>query len=151
MATLLDLMKNPYKEYISNNDKYRYNEDINYIEKYIDGEWKRGSYRLDYYSDLQYEEIISILKKEKKIIEDNIKIAIEHNLSFAYNEEMTKVSILVGLIPVQLSEEQTREKIQEIFNENNFTNMGEAMKVIIPKLGGIADKKLISKIVKEMF
>lgn len=101
--------------------------------------------------ELTDEEIISILKKEKKIIEDNIKIAIEHNLSFAYNEEMTKVSILVGLIPVQLSEEQTREKIQEIFNENNFTNMGEAMKVIIPKLGGIADKKLISKIVKEMF
>ena len=84
-------------------------------------------------------------------IEDNIKIAIEHNLSFAYNEEMTKVSILVGLIPTQLSEEETREKIQEIFSENNFTNMGEAMKIIIPKLGGIADKKLISKIVKEMF
>ena len=56
MATLLDLMKNPYKEYISNNDKYRYNEDKNYIETYITGEWKRGTLRLDYYSSLQYDE-----------------------------------------------------------------------------------------------
>ena len=57
MATLLDLIKNPYKEYISNNDKYRYNEDINYIETYITGEWKRGALRLDYYSNLDYKEL----------------------------------------------------------------------------------------------
>ena len=132
------------KEAMINKDKV-----VRDLLRYINSEISKKE--KDNKKELTDEEIISILKKEKQIIEDNIKIAIEHNLSFAYNEEMTKVSILVGLIPVQLSEEQTREKIKEIFNENNFTNMGEAMKIIIPKLGGIADKKLISKIVKEMF
>lgn len=102
--------------------------------------------------DLTDDEIIGIIKKEIKANEELIKIVNSNNIAntFIVDEANIKIKLLNDLLPTQLSEEEVRQKITELFNEYNFENMGQAMKVVIPALGAIADKGLISKIVKEM-
>lgn len=95
--------------------------------------------------------IIDIIKKEIKSIEENVQIAIAHGHNMDFYEEGSKAGVLASLLPKQLTQEEVKQAINELFEENNYANMGAAMKDILPKLGAIADKRTISALVKERF
>lgn len=95
--------------------------------------------------------IIDIIKKEIKSIEENVQIAIAHGHNTNFYDEGTKAAVLASLLPKQLTQEEVKQAINKLFEENNYSNMGAAMKDILPKLGAIADKRTISALVKERF
>lgn len=101
--------------------------------------------------ELDDDAIISIIKKEAKAIQDNVNLGIEKNYVMDYFTEGQKAGFLCSLLPKQLSEEEVKVEVDKLFAENEFTNMGAAMKVVMPALGAIADKAMLSKLVKERF
>lgn len=95
--------------------------------------------------------IISIIKKEIKSIKENIQIGIDNHYAMNYFELNEKVEFLTSLLPKQLSEEEVKAEVDKLFEAYRFVDMKVAMKIIIPALGAIADKAMLSKLVKEKF
>ncbi len=68
------------------------------------------------------------------------------------SNNLDEIKILEKYLPLQLTEDQVREKISKIIIELNATNMkdiGRVMGTFKSKYDGMADGKLISTIVKE--
>lgn len=82
--------------------------------------------------------IISILKKAKSDAESNFKRVNDDK----FNKE---IEIYDKFIPKQMSSEEIKKVIQE----NNFSNIGQAMGFFKQNFSGQYDGKLVSSIVKE--
>lgn len=141
-------MKNKIKELLITSMK---NKDVlaRNILRYINSEIARKE--KDTGKELDDNEIINIIKKEIKSIEENIQVAIAHGHNTNFCDERLKVAFLVSLLPKQLSKEEIKQAVDELFEENKYVNMGEAMKDIMLKLGAVADKRTISTLVKARF
>lgn len=141
-------MKQKIKEILINAMK---NKDVTTrnILRYINSEIAKKE--KDSGKELDDNGIIDIIKKEIKSIEDNIQIAIAHAHATDFYQEREKIAVLTSLLPKQLSKEEVQQAVNELFDKNNYPNMGTAMKDILPKLGAVADKKLLSVLVKERF
>lgn len=106
--------------------------------------------------DLTDEEVIAVLNKEKKQLNETLgfyekgeNIA---NKDVTIKEIAEKIAMIESLLPEQLSEDVLRARIDEIFENATFANMGAAMReVLSTDLASKADKGMISKIVKEKF
>lgn len=105
--------------------------------------------------DLTDEEVIAVLNKEKKQLNETMSFYKESDSEkqqAAVTEIKEKIATIDGLLPKQLTEEEVVEAIDNIFANNSFANMGMAMKAILATdLATKADKSLISKIVKSKF
>ena len=97
-------------------------------------------------------DIISIIKKEIKSIEETTSLIAGAGREEELMELNYRAQQLAKLLPEQLSEEEIRLKIEAILSYSQFPNMGNAMKAILSTdLAEKADKALIAKIVKEKF
>lgn len=97
-------------------------------------------------------DIISIIKKEIKSIEETTSLIAGAGREEELMELNYRAQQLAKLLPEQLSEEEVRLKIEAILSYSQFPNMGNAMKAILSTdLAEKADKALIAKIVKEKF
>ena len=97
-------------------------------------------------------DIISIIKKEIKSIEETTSLIAGAGREEELMELSYRAQQLAKLLPEQLSEEEVRLKIEAILSYSQFPNMGNAMKAILSTdLAEKADKALIAKIVKEKF
>ena len=97
-------------------------------------------------------DIISIIKKEIKSIEETTSLIAGAGREEELMELNYRAQRLAKLLPEQLSEEEVRLKIEAILSYSQFPNMGNAMKAILSTdLAEKADKALIAKIVKEKF
>lgn len=97
-------------------------------------------------------DIISIIKKEIKSIEETTGLIAGAGREEELMELNYRAQQLAKLLPEQLSEEEVRLKIEAILSYSQFPNMGNAMKAILSTdLAEKADKALIAKIVKEKF
>lgn len=97
-------------------------------------------------------DIISIIKKEIKSIEETTSLIAGAGREEELMELNYRSQQLAKLLPEQLSEEEVRLKIEAILSYSQFPNMGNAMKAILSTdLAEKADKALIAKIVKEKF
>ena len=97
-------------------------------------------------------DIISIIKKEIKSIEETTGLIAGAGREEELMELNYRAQQLARLLPEQLSEEDVRLKIEAILSYSQFPNMGNAMKAILnTDLAEKADKALIAKIVKEKF
>lgn len=65
--------------------------------------------------------------------------------------EATELEILQTYLPKQLSEEETKQKIEKILNSSQANDFGSAMKIVMAELRGTADAKIITQIVKGRF
>lgn len=105
--------------------------------------------------DLTDEEVIAVLNKEKKQLNETMSFYKEDTSEkaiAAVTEIKEKIITIEGLLPKQLSEEEVRAEIDKLFASNEFGNMGVAMKTILATdLSTKADKGLISRLVKEKF
>lgn len=119
------------------------------ILRYINSEIKR--LEKDSNKELDDNAIINIIKKEIKSMEDNISIALNNNHFINYYDEDVKIQLLNSFLPKQLTDDELNSAINELFITNNYSNISIAMKDIIPKLSSVADKKLISNLIKSKF
>ena len=97
------------------------------------------------------EELVNrVILKEKKTMQDMIDTcpATREDL---LNEYEHKMATILEFVPKMMSEEQIRKEIVDILSYVDIdNNVGAIMKVVMPKLKGKADGKLINKVVSEI-
>jgi len=101
-------------------------------------------------SDSDIENIISKQLKEKKSSIDEFK---KGNRDDLVKQTEDEISVLLNYLPEQLSEDELRDIIQKVIDENNLTSMkdiGLLMKNVMPKIKGRADGNSVNKIAKEI-
>jgi uncharacterized protein YqeY len=92
----------------------------------------------------QSQEVIEIILTSKQSEEDKVKN--EKRILDLQNE----IAILTEYLPKQLSEEEVTTIISSLIAENAFSGVkdkGDLMKVLMPKVKGIADGKMVNELV----
>lgn len=100
--------------------------------------------------DADIENIISKQLKEKKSSIEEFKKGNRQDLVDQTNAE---IEILLKYLPEQLSDEELREIIKKVIDENEITSMkdiGKLMKNVMPLIKGKADGKQVNIIAKEL-
>ena len=100
--------------------------------------------------DSDIENIISKQLKEKKASIEEFKKGNRQDLVDQTNDE---IEILLKYLPEQLSDEELKEIIKKVIDENEITSMkdiGKLMKNVMPLIKGKADGKQVNLIAKEL-
>lgn len=100
--------------------------------------------------DADIENIISKQLKEKKASIEEFKKGNREDLVEKTNDE---IEILLEYLPEQLLDEELKEIIKKVIDENNITSMkdiGLLMKNVMPLVKGKADGKQVNVIAKEL-
>ena len=102
--------------------------------------------------ELTDDEVISVISKQIKTRKESIIEYEKGNRQDLIDLTQEEIEILNKYMPEQLSEEEIKKIIDEIFKELNPTSikyMGRVMKEATSKLKGRADNSLVSSIIKE--
>lgn len=102
-------------------------------------------------NDITEELVNRVLLKEKKTMQEMIDTCPADRVE-TLNEYNKKMSIINEFVPQMMSEEEVRQEVSQIISEANIqqTNKGAIMKVVMPRLKGKADGKVINKVVTEI-
>jgi uncharacterized protein YqeY len=91
-----------------------------------------------------------VILKEKKTMQDMIDTCPTEREDLL-NEYKHKMATILEFVPKMMSEVEIKETIVDILaNETVYKNVGAIMKVVMPKLKGKADGKLINKVVSDI-
>jgi len=96
---------------------------------------------------------IKALQKLAKQRKDSISIFEEQNRNDLADKEKEELLIIDAFLPVKMNEAGVEAKIKEIIanaGANGPRDMGKVIPVAMKELGGVADGKLISEIVKRL-
>lgn len=96
---------------------------------------------------------IKLLQKLVKQRKDAAAIFLDQNRNDLAEPELAQAQVIEQFLPAQLSEADVEEIIKAIITEGNFAGMaamGQVMGLANAKLGGSADGKTISTIVKKL-
>lgn len=107
---------------------------------------------IDKKKELSEEEVLDVLAKEVKMRRDSMEEFKKGNRPDLVENLEQEVAILMQYLPQQLSEEEVRAFVAEAVKESQATNakdMGKVMAVLMPKVKGRADGKLVNTIVRE--
>ncbi len=116
----------------------------------------RGAVRqveIDGKKELNDDDIIAIISKEVKQRRDSIEEFKKGGREDLVAQNEAEIAILMEYLPKQLSETEVRELVQAAIAESGAATakeMGKVMKVLMPKVKGKADGKLVNNIVKEL-
>lgn len=108
-------------------------------------------YEVDNRVELGDDEIIDIISKQLKQRNDALEEFAKANREDLVKETESEIEVLKEYLPQQLSEEELNEIVKFTISELGATSMkdmGKIMAAIRPKTKGIADGKLINKLVK---
>lgn len=103
-------------------------------------------------SELNDEEIISIIAKQVKTRKESIIEFEKGNRQDLIEKTTNEIKILKTYLPEQISLEEAKKIIDEVFQEAKPTSskdMGKIMGLITPKLKGRFDMKEASQIIKD--
>ena len=103
--------------------------------------------------ELEDNDVVQILQKELKIRKESLQEAQKAGRAEAAEEAEKDIAAIEPLLPKQLTADEVRNIVQDAVNETGASSpadMGKIMKVIMPKLKGLASNDLISKIAKEL-
>lgn len=98
------------------------------------------------------EELVNrVILKEKKIVQEMIDTC-PTDRTETLDEYNNRMAIIDEFAPKMMSEEEVRKEIYHIIStvDINQTGKGAIMKVVMPRLKGKADGKIINKIVSEI-
>ena len=116
----------------------------------------RGAIRqqeIDGKVELDDEGVIAVISKEVKQRRDSIEEFKKGGREDLVAQNEADVAILMEYLPQQLSEEEVRKIVREAVAESGATSqkeMGKVMKVLMPKVKGRADGKLVNNLVREI-
>lgn len=101
---------------------------------------------------LDNEGVIEILSSEMKKREASLTAAEKGNRSDMVEEVKYEMEVLQGYLPQQLTREEIDQLVAQTIEDvgaRSMKDMGKVMGVLMPKVKGRADGKLINKIVRE--
>ncbi|WP_371370637.1 GatB/YqeY domain-containing protein [Sporomusa aerivorans] len=108
---------------------------------------------IDKKKELSEEEVLDVLAKEVKMRRDSIEEFKKGNRPDLVENLEREIDILMQYLPQQLSEQEVRVLVAEAVKESQAVNakdMGKVMAVLMPKVKGRADGKLVNNIVREL-
>ncbi|MDD5043959.1 MAG: GatB/YqeY domain-containing protein [Candidatus Omnitrophica bacterium] len=97
-------------------------------------------------------EVVVVIKKQIKQHQDSIEQFEKGNRQDLVEKEKKELEVLKSYLPEQLSPEAVREMVKEVITSlgaQGMKDMGKVMKEATAKLGGKADGKMVSDIVRQ--
>jgi hypothetical protein len=108
---------------------------------------------VDQRKDLTESDAIAILMTEAKKRRETIEESEKAGRIALGEQEKYELALIEGYLPRQLSREEIEKLVRAAVQEVGATtpkDMGQVMKVLMPRVQGLADGKLVSTIVKEI-
>ena len=116
----------------------------------------RGAVRqaeIDGKKTLSDDEIIGVITKEVKMRRDSIEEFERGGRSDLVEKTQTEIAILMPYLPAQLSPDEVRQLVETAVAEVGATtakDMGKVMGVLMPRVKGRADGKLVNELVRSI-
>ena len=107
---------------------------------------------IDKGENLTNEEVIDVLSVNTKKIRDSIEQFDKAGREDLVTKEKAALEIISEYLPEQLGEEELRGIVKQAVEESGAESpqqMGLVMKIVMPKIKGRADGKLVSKLATE--
>ena len=108
---------------------------------------------IDRGKELDEAEFIDVVAKEVKMRKDSLEEFRKANRPEALATLEQEIAILMDYLPAQMSEAEVRELVKQAVAEAQAVSpkeMGKVMAILMPKVKGRADGKLVNSLVKEM-
>ena len=102
---------------------------------------------------LDDEGVIAIISKEVKMRKDSLEEFKKGDRQDLVAQTEAEIAVLMPYLPQQLSEEEIRTFVKEAVEKSGAPSqkdMGKVMGLLMPKVKGRADGKLVNSIVREM-
>lgn len=96
--------------------------------------------------------VIEVVAKEVKKRKDSLPDYEKSNREDLINGLNREIEILMKYLPEQMSEQEVEEVVRQTISEmglNSIKDMGKVMAVVLPKVKGRADGKLVNQFVKK--
>ena len=103
--------------------------------------------------EISADDEIKLLQKLVKTRKDSAKIFTEQNRMDLVEQELSQIAVIEKFLPAQLSEAEVEAVIAKIIAEtgaSGIASMGKVMGIASAQLGGTAEGKTISTIVKKL-
>ncbi|MBE6073247.1 MAG: GatB/YqeY domain-containing protein [Selenomonas ruminantium] len=116
----------------------------------------RGAIRqqeIDGQKELSDEDVIAVMSKEIKMRRDSIEEFKKGGREDLIAKTQAEIDVLMPYMPAQLSEDEVRELVKAAVAETGAAtpkDMGKVMGVLMPKVKGRADGKLVNTLVRSM-
>ena len=104
-------------------------------------------------SSLTNEEILSVLSTLAKQRRESIEQYSAAGRSDLADKESQELEIIHSYLPKQLSADELDNVIRSAISESgasSFNELGKVMKILMPKIKGVADGKIVNQRVKEL-
>lgn len=108
---------------------------------------------VDSQKTLSAEDVVAVLQKEAKKRRESIDEAAKLGRAEIVEREKQELAILEEFLPRQLSREEIAAIVREVIAQTGVTSakeMGKLMGVLMPRVKGLADGKLVNEVVKEL-
>ena len=102
---------------------------------------------------LSDEDVIGVVGAEIKKRREAVKEFEKVNRADAADQEKAEIEILMKYMPQQMNEDEIRAVVTSAIEETNADSMkdiGNVMKVLMPRVKGKADGSVVNKIVREI-
>jgi len=108
---------------------------------------------VDQRKTLNEEEVFALLAKEAQKRRDAAAEAHKAGRDDIAAKEQSEVTLIESYLPAQLSREEIEAEVRQAIKETGVTSakeMGNLMKVLMPRVKGRADGKLVNEVVKAL-
>ncbi len=95
-------------------------------------------------------DVLSVVARQVKTHNESIEMFTKGKRQDLVDREKAELVILRGYLPAQMSEEEIRNKIEEIKKANQSADFGTLMKMAMGELRGKAGGEIVAKIVKDL-
>ncbi|KKP65467.1 MAG: Glutaminyl-tRNA synthase b subunit [candidate division WS6 bacterium GW2011_GWE1_34_7] len=102
---------------------------------------------------LSDEQVLKVLRKQKKRVEDSIEGFTKMNREDLISKEKEQLQVLERYLPAQMSEEDITKVVKKVLKESNATSlkdMGMIMGKSMKELGDSADGNTVRNIVQSL-
>ncbi len=102
---------------------------------------------------LTEEEIVKVIRKERKKIQDSINEFTKMNREDLVEKEKSQLKVIEKYLPALLDESKVREIVKkaiETSNAKDMRDMGRVMGIAMKELNGQADGNMVREIVQEL-
>ena len=147
MSTLHSRIVDGIKDAMRNKDKVRLATLRDAKSKFMLEQTKTGST-----DELDDAEVIKILSKLQRQRIDTAEVYKTQGREDLAEDELAQAEVLAEFLPKSLSEDEVKEKVEEIIGRlgaSSMGDMGKVMGVASAEMGGRADGKVISQFVRE--
>lgn len=108
---------------------------------------------IDTRKTLAPEEVVAVLQKEAKKRRETIDEMVKAGRAEQADQEQRELAVLEAFLPKQLSRDDVVALAREAITQSGATSakdMGKVMGVLMPKVKGVADGKMVNEVVREL-